>query len=344
MVVNVNNWHWTDKNCLPWAKKYFERVLKEKIFKSVNDIEFKITNISQLEGDCEVNQRKGKLMSLFDMQMVLDFDVLCKENKYQGTIKIPEIAFDSEVEDYQYDITILKEKSDDSFLIREFFKQDIKEELSLIFYKFNDDLLAENAKDIQLDAEKVTSTYTSQNAQKTKAAKVFSENLNKKEIKKADSAAISAQATGFKQNTTTLKFQETFTTKANQLYQTYLSPQFIQAWSRGTFHPLTSLSSSLLSNGEKYGLFNDNIITTIISLKEGEKQSEIIMSWRLNDWVKDQESQLHLKFHESSEFGETTMEVIWSGVPLGQEDRVKERFREIYVRGVKIIFGFGMVL
>lgn len=346
MVINVNNWHWTDKNCLPWAKDYFQKVLTGKEFhSSSNDIQFTITSISQLEGDCEVNQRKGKLMSLFDMNMTLEFTTKCKENSYNGTIKIPEIAFDSEAESYQYDISILKERSDDSFLIRSFFKSDVKNQLSSIFYKFNDDLLAENAKDIQLDAEKVTSTYTAQNAQKTKATTSSVAKNTKNELSSTVKAAPTSTVTASsKENTSTIKFQETFTTKAVQLYQTYLSPQFIQAWSRGTFHPLTPLASSLLSEGESYGLFNDNIITSINHLKEGEKECQIIMSWRLNDWIEGQVSQLCLKFHESSEFGETTMEVVWSGVPLGQEDRVRDRFKEIYVRGVKIIFGFGMIL
>lgn len=351
MVINVNNWHWTDKNCLPWAKQYFQRVLQNKSFKSPdNNITFAITNVSQLEGDCEVNQRKGKLMSLFDMEMVLNFDTSCRGNQYSGTIKIPEIAFDSDVESYQYDLTILKEKSDDSFLIRDFFKSSVKKDLSSIFYRFNQDLLAENAKDIQLDAENVTSTYTAQNAQQTKsiqstatkAAPQTSPETSAENLPPKSSATTSKTT---KQNSTTIKFQETFTTRASQLYETYLSPQLIQAWSRGTFHPLSPPpSASLLKEGDSYGLFNDNIVTKVKQLKAGDKDCEIVLGWRLSDWVKDQESELVLKFHESSEFGETTMVVVWAGVPLGQEERVKERFREVYVRGVKIIFGFGMVL
>ncbi|OBA27230.1 hypothetical protein HANVADRAFT_52521 [Hanseniaspora valbyensis NRRL Y-1626] len=364
MVINVNNWHWTDKNCLPWAKEYFQRVLENKIFKaSSSDITLTITKMSQLEGDCEVNQRKGKLMSLFDMQMVLDFDVESEKDSfaYSGTIKIPEIAFDSEVESYQYELTILKEKSDDSFKIREFFKNEIKKELSAIFYKFNDDLLEENAKDIQLDAEKVTSTYTAENAQKAKLH--IYQSLSKKEstetskneqssattpskpVKVTTETTTTTATTSSKQNTTTIKFQETFTTRASQLFEIYISPQFINAWSRGTFHPIKISSSGLLKVGDEYGLFNDNITTTIKELnKKGDAECEIVMGWRLSDWAAKQESELCLKFHESSEFGETTMEVIWGGVPLGQEDRVRDRFREVYVRGVKIMFGFGMVL
>lgn len=36
--------------------------------------------------------------------------------------------------------------------------------------------------------------------------------------------------------------------------------------------------------------------------------------------------------------------VKWSGIPVGEEDRVRGNFEDYYIRSIKITFGFGAVL
>ncbi|CAI8504292.1 unnamed protein product [Hanseniaspora opuntiae] len=357
MVVNVNNWHWTDKNCLPWAKEYFSKALTGLEVTS-DRINFKVTGIKDISGDCEVNQRKGKLMSLFDMQMILNFEasVESKDNVYTGSISIPEIAFDSEIDDYRYDISILKENStNDSFDIKKFFKEQVKEKISSVFFKFNDDLLAENAKDIQLESDKVTSTYTLQNSKLTSSSTKINETPKPKETEptKVEPTKIVGTKTSTKihsQNTSSVSIEATFTANAENIYKTYLSIPMIDAWSRRSFQPIAvnpQGSDRILSKGDKFSLFSNNILCEIRDLKNTDPQKEnytIVMDWRLKDWVEGQYSKLELQIVESKKFGETKMTVNWKGVPIGQEERVKQQFQEVYIRSVKIIFGFGIVL
>ena len=354
MVVNVNNWHWTDKNCLPWAKEYFQKALTN-LEVSDDRITFKITGLKDISGDCEVNQRKGKLMSLFDMQMVLDFEasIGSKDNTYTGSISIPEIAFDSEIDSYRYDISILKESStNDSYDLKKFFKEQAKEQISAVFFKFNDDLLAENAKDIQLDSEKVTSTYTLQNAKLTSnsASKQPSPVIKAEPVKTLESKNHTISKTVHSQNTTSVNFETTFTAYAENIFKAYLSIPMIEAWSRRSFQPLAITPTGpdkVLSKGDTFNLFSGNIMCEVQEVEDGDEKKEnyaVVMKWRLRDWVEGQWSSLKLKIMESKKFGETKMVVDWDGVPIGQEDRVKQQFQEVYVRSVKIIFGFGIVL
>lgn len=358
MVVNVNNWHWTDKNCLPWAKEYFSKALTG-LEVSNDRMKFKITGLKDISGDCEVNQRKGKLMSLFDMQMIINFEAFIesKDNLYTGSISIPEIAFDSEIDDYRYDISILKENStNDSFDLKKFFKEHVKEKISSVFFNFNDDLLAENAKDIQLESDKVTSTYTLQNSKLTSSSTNVNEKLklqeaeptNKMEPTKTVSSKTSTKI--HTQNTSSVSIETTFTANAENIYKAYVSIPMIDAWSRRSFQPISvdpQGSDKILSKGDKFSLFSNNILCEIKDVKNTDPQKEhytIVMDWRLQDWVEGQHSQLELDIVESKKFGETKMTVNWKGVPIGQEERVKQQFQEIYIRSVKIIFGFGIVL
>lgn len=355
MVVNVNNWHWTDKNCLPWAKEYFQKALTN-LEVSDDRITFKITGLKDISGDCEVNQRKGKLMSLFDMQMVLDFEasIGSKENVYNGSISIPEIAFDSEIDSYKYDISILKESStNDSYDLKKFFKDQAKEKISAVFFKFNDDLLAENAKDIQLDSEKVTSTYTLQNAKLTSNSNIKQTTPTTKSepvVKTLESKNHNVSKKVHTQNTTSVNFETTFTANAENIFKAYLSIPMIEAWSRRSFQPLSinpTGADKVLGKGDTFNLFSGNIMCEIQEIEDSDEKKEnygVVMKWRLKDWVEGQWSRLGLKIMESKKFGETKMVVDWDGVPIGQEERVKQQFQEVYVRSVKIIFGFGIVL
>lgn len=74
----------------------------------------KVKNVSKCEGDCDVNQRKGKITALFDLKLVLDIEgtsapgparsdntgETMEDKDVTGTITIPEVAHDSGGDEY----------------------------------------------------------------------------------------------------------------------------------------------------------------------------------------------------------------------------------------------------
>ena len=62
------NRHWIDKNCLPWSKDY----LKENIIDTTYEddlFRFVVTAVDSVSGDCDVTQRKGKVLCIYDMRL-----------------------------------------------------------------------------------------------------------------------------------------------------------------------------------------------------------------------------------------------------------------------------------
>ena len=72
-----------------------------------------INKLSSCEGDCDVSQRKGKIITLFDLKLVLDINgaplrsyrltnsgKTKEDESVSGTITIPEVAHDTEEDDY----------------------------------------------------------------------------------------------------------------------------------------------------------------------------------------------------------------------------------------------------
>lgn len=100
VLHNPNNWHWVNKNCLEWGKDYLEKNLVG-ISAEDGETSAKITKIDSMEGDMDVSQRKGKVITLFDVKLKLEFDgKVGDELNAGGSIVVPEVAHDTEEDEY----------------------------------------------------------------------------------------------------------------------------------------------------------------------------------------------------------------------------------------------------
>ncbi|CDO95334.1 unnamed protein product [Kluyveromyces dobzhanskii CBS 2104] len=358
VVHNPNNWHWVDKNCFDWAKNYFqEKLVGLSTGAATDDLYTHITKLSSIEGDCEVNQRKGKVISLFDLKLNLGISGHVNGESFSGSITIPEVAFDSDPEDYQFDISIFKETSKLSE-IKPVLREKLIPQLRDTFSEFGKQLLNTHGNDIQVSSDKVTSEYTKANQQSSFAKVEAAKEAAKKEAsgnvstasgtaKKATLSSETQQSskTNAKYNTTKVHLESSFQVPAIELYNTFMEKPRIEAWSRSPVQPDTTngsfSSGSALQNNDCFKLFGGNITMKLISSEPGK---EIQFQWSLNDWKEGHFSKLSLEFHESKEYHETKLIVNWSGIPVGEEDRARGNFEEYYIRAIKVTFGFGAIL
>lgn len=72
VLHNPNNWHWVNKDAREWAQKYFNDKLTV-LSASQGDVSAKIDKVLSVEGDVDVSQRKGKVITLFDVKLRLEF-------------------------------------------------------------------------------------------------------------------------------------------------------------------------------------------------------------------------------------------------------------------------------
>lgn len=70
---NPNNWHWVNKDVSEWARQYLEENLT-KLSAEEGEVSAKITKVTSMDGDVDVSQRKGKVITLFDVKLVLDYE------------------------------------------------------------------------------------------------------------------------------------------------------------------------------------------------------------------------------------------------------------------------------
>jgi len=325
VLHNPNNWHWVNKNAREWAHAYFSERLVG-LSASEGELFAKIDKVLSVEGDCDVSQRKGKVITLFDVEVRLEFSGKAAEGEnVTGSIKIPEVAHDTAEGEYVFEIEVYsdnKEKQAVRDLVRNAIVPQLRKALSL----FSGDLIAEHGKDIQhaQGSDPSSGTSTPKPAAVATPATVQASTAK---------SATSKNEGGPLVNTVTLKEDIEFQTSADQLYQTFVDPQRVAAFTRAApseFEPKV---------GGKFSLFGTNVQGVFKVL---DKDKKIVQSWRLADWPKGHYSTLTLVFDQGT--SSTTLRVKWDGVPVGQEDVTKRNFGEYYVRSIKGTFGFGAIL
>ena len=72
-IHNPNNWHWVNKDVREWAKEYLEKSLVG-ISAEQGDVTAKVSKVLSMDGDVDVSQRKGKVITLFDIKLQLEYE------------------------------------------------------------------------------------------------------------------------------------------------------------------------------------------------------------------------------------------------------------------------------
>lgn len=73
VLHNPNNWHWVNKDASTWAREYLQSKVCA-VSAEENGVTAKIARLSSMDGDVDVNQRKGKVITLFDVRVQLEYE------------------------------------------------------------------------------------------------------------------------------------------------------------------------------------------------------------------------------------------------------------------------------
>ncbi len=73
VLHNPNNWHWVNKDVKDWALEYLEKSLVGTSAQE-GDVSAKVSRIMSMDGDVDVSQRKGKVITLFDVKLQMEYE------------------------------------------------------------------------------------------------------------------------------------------------------------------------------------------------------------------------------------------------------------------------------
>lgn len=83
VLHNPNNWHWVNKDVSTWTREYLENDLKG-ISAEKDGASAEISKVLSMDGDVEVAQRKGKVITIFDVKLQLEYTGMAKDNCLRG--------------------------------------------------------------------------------------------------------------------------------------------------------------------------------------------------------------------------------------------------------------------
>ena len=72
VLHNPNNFYHVSIDAERWARSYFEQELVGQSAEG-DGVSAKVEKLMSMDGDCEVSQRKGRLMTLFDLKLQLEY-------------------------------------------------------------------------------------------------------------------------------------------------------------------------------------------------------------------------------------------------------------------------------
>jgi len=347
VLHNPNNWHWVNKDASAWTQDWLHENLVEPqdatVLSDDSAVTARLTKVVSLDGDVDVSQRKGKVITIYDFKLVLEYDgtILASgadddddktESKMQvsGTITIPEVAHDTAEDEFVFDIDVYsdaKEKQPVKDLVRAKLLPRLRKDL----LKLPAALIEAHGKDIQHGPDYDPSRGFAAapkygGSGSSDAASAATSTTTQTTISKTGTATTQANV-----NTTTVTASEEFRTSAEELFQTFTDPARLAAFTRS---PPKVFEGAHV--GGKFELFGGNVSGAYVVL---DSPVTIEQSWRLNQWPVGHFSNLRIEFDQNDVDHVTIMRVTWTGVPVGQEDVTKRNWSEYYVRSIKTTFG-----
>lgn len=315
---NVDNWHWSEKNLLPWLKERLSEVLRSITLKDQTGFRLCIDAMDSVTGDYVVYNRKQKLLYVYDLTIVLKWTASIekdgKPSEVTGEVIVEDIDQDGV---YHFKIKV-KTGSDERDVIR----NQIKVSFPMISEKIKS--VVEGMQDV---ASTVQLTVAEQEVI-TPAIPVVVSPTQSPVVQSSSVASSEASNDRSGAGLTTVKLKVKFTMPPAQVYDFLTDPAKMSALS-GSSAQLTPVPNA------PFSLFNGMITGKMISLTKGK---EIVQTWRNQSWPAGVYSEVRLTL-ESTPKEDTHLTLVQTGVPKEEYTRTRAGWEEYYWRRMASLLG-----
>ncbi|XP_072553403.1 activator of 90 kDa heat shock protein ATPase homolog 1a [Salminus brasiliensis] len=308
-ATNVNNWHWTERDATNWSQEILNELLLRVRVEGEDGV-CQITDVSKIEGEASINNRKGKLIFFYEWNIKASWTGTSKNGiKYKGNIEIPNLSDENDMDDLDICITACKDQPPTP--LTAFMKK-------------------EGVKDIQLALGSYVSHLRKEFSQGMILPSANQDNKPQVQSKVTLDKTQTDSSTTTKISTVKFNLKETFLTSAEELYRVFVNQEMVQAF--------THLAAFVdADRGGKFRLLEGNVHGEFAELVPNEK---IVMRWRFSAWPAGHYSLVTLNFIDRGSETDLTLEA--KGVPTSEEERMKEGWQRYYFDAIKQTFGYGV--
>lgn len=84
--ANVNQWHWSEKDCLGWSRERFGQLFADAKLLEGPETTARVTGVDSVEGEAFLNVRKKKLIPSYEICLTLSFTANVGGETVQGKV------------------------------------------------------------------------------------------------------------------------------------------------------------------------------------------------------------------------------------------------------------------
>ncbi|XP_072321746.1 activator of 90 kDa heat shock protein ATPase homolog 1-like [Eucyclogobius newberryi] len=316
-ATNVNNWHWTERDVTSWSEERLKALLSEVRVEGSEGV-CQVTDVTKLEGEACINNRKGKLFYFFEWVVRAAWTGTSKSGlKYRGTVDVANLSDENDPDDLDISVALCADHPPTPLvqLMKSKGIAEVRRALGLYMTQ----LKTEFSQGMILPT-----------ANESKAPPTQAQSRPQVQSKTLISPAPSSGApcSVGKTSTRNIQLKETFYTSPDELYATFISQDFVQIFTR-------SAAQVDARSGGKFQLLDGSVTGEFVHLVP-DKGLE--MKWRFRSWPKEHFATVILLFEDRG--GETFLSVDIQGVPVGFEDSTREGWNRFYLQAIKQTFGY----
>nr|ODN88268.1 chaperone activator [Cryptococcus depauperatus CBS 7841] len=315
LTAYQQTYHWRNKNCAPFAYDWIKKALPGLKVEDGSQSAV-IESVTSVTGDCDLGQRKGKLLTIYDLEVQANWSGKVKDGSdVKGTLKVPEVSHEAidGVSDYIFEFSLTGSPNGLSEDLISYIRKSFPPVLAEKLNTFRSDLLAAHGS-AAIEAASLTTSGSSTPAYNP--APPTANSPQPKEEKKVEKGV---------DKTVTTEVKADLQASADDLWALLTDENKIPLWAR-------SAAKVSLKPEAPYELFGGNVRGKIVSFEPAKK---LVQTWQVRtpNWPSDHYGTMTLTLSQGSDSTSTTFTL--EGVPAGIEADVEKALNTFYIQGLK---------
>ncbi len=271
-----------------------------------------ITDVTKVEGDVTVSQRKGKLRHNFDLNITFNWEGSDQE---KGLVEIRDFMSDTDKMGFEFYV-----KPRDSSKVtddtKKFIMATLRESVWETLQAFASDLIDEQGKHLIVSSDEPSGTTD-------KKLKEINEAFKKGSLEGSTSSSI----TDFASWKETVEFQA----PASEVFKTLTNRDRAMVWSR------SPVEGHLDKKDATFKLLGGAISGKITDINP--EKYKLTMEWRLSGWPSNIKSVVNINVQDMGTASKLSLEQV--GIPHSEFESTSTNWANYYWNPMKATFGFG---
>ncbi|KAL4419782.1 hypothetical protein ABPG75_006880 [Micractinium tetrahymenae] len=339
---NVNNWHWTEKDALPWCRDRLQELLGSADLAPGSRLSVRGTGVKACEGEAVVNNRKNKIIAAYEISLTLGWEGTAGDGTaVTGEVRVPYISEENHDEDPEVQVAASSE-GPAAQKLRSAILSHGKKVLHDAVATFVKELRAggpmrdgaaqpkaASAKpvDAVVGGSVAAGTAAAANGSGAAAAQQ-AQHAEKQKQKEEKGSAGSGHS---------IELSERFFAGAAELYECFTVAPRMMAYTQ-------SPAEAEPQPGGQFSLYGGSVQGVF---RELQQNARIVMDWRFSNWEEGVFSRVELRFEEPDK-GNTLVKLKQTGIPdadaFGHHDVVgvtETGWRQQVFDRIRRVFGYG---